>query len=311
MNIFEETIGVGHFLFDRTPAGIALAVPKPRVPNVLQRDGRPLVARMGGQTPLKAMIAGAVEKLGPLSLLVRPGDRVLVKPNFNSPDPPPASTDPEFLAAVVELLKDAGAEVTVGESSGAIWRPTSNVLKKLGLFDLAAKLGFQLISFEQAGVNDWVRVKIGGDYVSSVAMPRVAYEADKLVYLPCMKTHRLAAFSGALKLAFGFTHPGERRFFHRGHLQEKLAEVNLCWQPQLIIADGRQAFVTGGPNTGRRAEPGVILASGDLVAIDIEAVRILESHGADLPTDPVQLPQIRHALRHKLGSPPGAYDVVE
>jgi len=134
-------------------------------------------------------------------------------------------------------------------------------------------------------------------------MPRSAYEADKIVYLPCMKTHNLARFSGALKLAMGFIHPGERRALHARNLEQKVAEISLAWQPDLIIVDGRKSFVSGGPNKGELVEPGVIMASGDLVAIDIEGLKILGSYKANnrLPPNPSDSPQIAVALRHGLG----------
>jgi len=144
-------------------------------------------------------------------------------------------------------------------------------------------------------------------------MPRSAYEADKMVYVPCLKTHGLAAFSGAIKLAVGFVAPGQRRSLHMGHLQEKAAEVNLCWQPDLIIMDGRRAFVSGGPDKGQLVEPGLVLASGDLVAIDVEAVKVILGYGAanKLPANPWELPQIATALKHGLGAGEGKYAVVE
>ncbi len=233
---------------------------------------------------------------------------MLVKPNFNSDDPPPASTDLSFLKAVVELLVEAGARVTIGESSGGIWRPTVNVYRRLGLYEFARRLDVALVSFEEKG-NQWVRVRIGGDYLPSVVMPRPAYEADRLVYLPCLKTHQLARYSGALKLAFGFVHPGERRGFHYRFREEKLAEISLCWQPDLIVMDGRKAFVTGGPQQGEVVEPGLIMASGDLVAIDVEAVGVLQSYRARnrLTGDPWQLPQIATAVKYGLGVARGGY----
>jgi uncharacterized protein (DUF362 family) len=154
---------------------------------------------------------------------------------------------------------------------------------------------------------------IDGDYLSSVIMPRSAYEADKLVYLPCLKTHQLAWFSGAMKLAFGFVAPGQRRSFHLGYLQQKLAEVNLCWQPDVIIMDGRKAFVSGGPDKGQLVEPGILIASGDLVDTDIEAMKILLAYKASnkIPTDPWQLPQVVTAMKHKLGADKDSYIVIE
>jgi uncharacterized protein (DUF362 family) len=85
-------------------------------------------------------------------------------------------------------------------------------------------------------------------------------------------------------------HPGDRRDFHIRYREEKLAEINLCWQPDLIVMDGRKSFVTGGPHKGQVVEHGVILASGDLIAIDVEAVKILFSYKArnKLMEDPWQ-----------------------
>jgi uncharacterized protein (DUF362 family) len=173
-------------------------------------------------------------------------------------------------------------------------------------------MGVKLIAFEDE-VTDWVRVRVNGDYLDTVAVPRSAYEADRLVYLPCMKTHNLAGFSGALKLAVGFMHPGERRALHARHLQHKIAEISLCWQPDLIVMDGRKAFVSGGPDKGQLVEPGLVLASGDLVAIDVEAVKILLAYGAKnrLFADPWQSPQIFTALKHNLGVAKNGYTVVE
>lgn len=249
--------------------------------------------------------------LGPLSIAISRGDRVLVKPNFNSADPPPASTDLIYLKVMLEILLELGAKVTVGESSGGIWRPTSKVFNRLHLYELTRSLGVDLIAFEEKP-NDWVRIKIDGEFLHSVVMPRSAYEADRLVYLPCLKTHRLARYSGALKLAFGFVHPGERRAFHLSYREEKLAEISLCWQPDLIVMDGRKAFVSGGPQRGQVVEPNVILASGDLVAIDVEAVKILLSYKAHnhLLSDVWQLPQIRMASKHKVGAEKDGYLLI-
>jgi uncharacterized protein (DUF362 family) len=307
-----KTVGVYHFLFDSKPTGVPVMPPKPRAMNPWYKDNRALVAKVRAEGDLRTALTKVISLLGALPQAISRGDRVLVKPNFNSPDPFPASTDLEFLRVVVEMLLEIGAIVTVGESSGGMWRPSRNVFRKVGVYQLVRELGIELVAFEDKPA-DWVKVKVNGDYLSTVTMPRSAYEADKLVYLPCMKTHTLAMYSGALKLAFGFVHPGERRAFHLSHLQEKIAEVSLCWQPQLIIMDGRRAFVAGGPDKGRLAEPGLILASGDLIATDIEAMKVLIAHGAEnrLPTDPWKLPQIVTALKHGLGVSKDGYTIVE
>jgi uncharacterized protein (DUF362 family) len=303
MRLLDRSIGTYHFLFDRVPPHIPEVPPKKRKQNVWTKDGKAIVAKIHDNGDVRLSVEKALELMGPITAGISRGDRVLVKPNFNSDDPPPASTDLPFLKVIIEILLELGAKITIGESSGGIWRPTSNVFRRLGLYEFARKLDVDLIAFEEAR-NDWVRINIEGEYLHSIAMPRSAYEADRLVYLPCLKTHRLAGYSGALKLAFGFVHPGERRGFHLSFREEKLADISLCWQPDLIVVDGRRAFVTGGPQRGEIVEPGVILASGDLVAIDVEAVKILVSFKAKnrLVADPWQLTQIATAVKHGLGA---------
>lgn len=311
-DFFDTVVGIYHFLSDRAPKTIPLVQPRPRVTNPWCSNNKPIVAKVKAGEDLKVSINNTIALLGNLGAIISRGDKVLVKPNFNSPDPFPGSTDLLFLRGMLEALMEAGARVTIGESSGGIWRPTRNVFRKLGLYEFARNLNVELIAFDEKG-TDWVRIEINGNYLQRVTMPRVAYEADKIVYLPCIKTHRLAGYSGALKLAVGFVHPGERRRFHLHHLQQKVAEVSLCWQPALIVMDGRKTFVTAGPHKGQLAEPGLLLASGDLVAIDIEAVKVILAYGAEnkLPSNPRELPQIATALRHGLGVGESEYTVVE
>ena len=204
---------------------------------------------------------------------------------------------------MVQLLKEAGANVVVGESSGAIWRPTKRVMERLGALRQLTDIGAEVIAFDERAW-DWVRVRVDGDYIKEVTVPGSVYEADKIVYLPCMKTHQLARFSLSLKLGVGLVHPGERRRMHMGNLERKVAEFSLALQPDLIVMDGRKAFVSGGPAKGELVEPGFIMASGDLVAIDVEALKILGSYGAKnrLFPNPYDSPQIATALRHGLGS---------
>lgn len=308
----DKVVGVYHFISDRAPKNIPLVAPKPRTVNPWCRNGQAIISKVVAGEDIGASLDRSLALLGRLEQAIARGDRVLVKPNFNSPDPYPGSTDLAFLRAVLELLLEAGAEVTIGESSGGMWRPTGKVFQKLGVPELARHFDVELIAFEDRA-DDWVRVRVNGDYLDTVSMPRSAYESDKIVYLPCMKTHSIAGYSGALKLAVGFMHPGERRALHARYLERKMAEISLCWQPNLILMDGRKAFISGGPDKGQLAEPGLLLASGDLIAIDVEAMKVLLTYEArnKLIADPWQSPQIITALKHSLGVGKNGYIVVE
>ena len=129
---FDKIIGLYHFLADMTPGDVPLVEPKPRRVNPWHKNGLALVSRVEAGEDIRLAIDKAITLLGSLGDVIASGDRILVKPNFNSPDPFPASTDLVFLRAVIDILLEAGTKVTIGESSGGVWRPTRKVLRKLG-----------------------------------------------------------------------------------------------------------------------------------------------------------------------------------
>jgi len=301
----DTLLGLYHFMFDRVPKGLDIVPPRSRKETPFREDGVVLVSKVKVEGDLKTSVTKAVELIGGLEKVVSKGERVMVKPNFNSADPYPGSSDLEFVKVVIRMLTEAGAKVVVGESSGGIWRPTRRVMEKLDAVRQLTDMGAEVIAFDDKERRwDWVRVRVDGDYIREVTVPGSVYEADKIVYLPCMKTHRFARFSLSLKLAIGLVHPGERRRMHMRNLERKTAEFSLALQPDLIIMDGRKSFVSGGPDKGELVEPGVIMASGDLVAIDVEALKILGSYKAKnrLLPNPYDSPQIMSALKHGLGS---------
>jgi len=273
-----------------------------RKKNPFIRDGKVLISKVVATSDLKKSVKKAVQLIGGFEKTISLGDKVIVKPNFNSDDPFPASSDPEFIKVVVSLLYEAGAsKVVIIESSGLPWLPTKRVIERIGMAKAAKECNAELIVLDN---KEWVDVEIEGKHWRNVTLAKDALERDaKRVWLPCMKTHRYARFSLSLKLAVGFLEFQQRRDLHMLHLEEKIAELNLAVHPDLIIMDGRKCFVTGGPDKGLVKEPNLILASGDRVAIDVKALRILKSYRAKNTLDMGvwEFPQIRHAVELGLG----------
>jgi uncharacterized protein (DUF362 family) len=283
--------------------GPVKSVDKGHIPeNVYLDSGAALVGITSAEGDVKAAVNRAMEAIGGWGRALRPGDKILLKPNYNSPDPPPGSTDVEFLAAVVELLRESGySDIIVGDCSGLLWHPTMDVFQKTGTLQRMKEMGVPLVSFDD---GPWVDVPVKGEYLDKVTIPEVVLQCDKIVYLPCMKTHRLARFTMGLKLSVGLLHPALRPVtLHRENLEEKSAELNLAVRPDLIIMDGRVAFITEGPADGQRVYPDFVLVSGDPVAIDVEGVKILKSYQGEnlLDMEAHQLPVIRHAARMGMG----------
>jgi uncharacterized protein (DUF362 family) len=89
------------------------------------------------------------------------------------------------------------------------------------------------------------------------------------------------------------------------HQRLMIAEINKAYQPALVLVDGVEALVNGGPEAGKKVKSGVILAGTDRVAVDVVAIGILRSIGT---TDAVSrgsvwdLEQIQRAVQLGLGS---------
>ena len=245
---------------------------------------------------LKQSILQTVDLIGGFEKFVERGDTVFLKPNFNTADPFPASTDPAFLRAVVELVYDFGAGAVIIGDASTMSANTRQVMEKLGIFDLLnMKNPPQILVFEQ---GNWIEKEISeGKYLKKVLIPEVLEEVDKLILLPCLKTHFLAQFTGALKLSVGFMKPSQRMQLHFRNLQEKIAELNKIINPDLIIMDARKCFIDRGPSKGELREPNMILTSKSRVNIDIEGIRIIQSfeNNSLVDINPLQLPQIKYA----------------
>ena len=210
---------------------------------------------------------------------------ILLKPNCNTDDPFPASTHPEMVRLVAELLinhKVKPSNIVVGDMSGrGRGLPTKRTMENIGLAKVASDLGIKLSFFEE---EEWVTVKHPKmrHWPEGVRIPRNLYEAERVVSLPAMKTHSSATFTLSLKSAVGLTDALGRDQLHNGEaLNEKVAELNLAYTADLIILDGLECFTTRGPAEGSLAKPGIVIAGGDRVAVDAVGVAVLKQLGAE------------------------------
>ncbi len=278
--------------------------------NVFVRNGRSLVSVVEVEE-VKPAVAKAVELIGGFEKIGVEGREVLVKPNVNSDDPYPATTNPEVVRAVVELLYEAGAEkVVVGDMSGIYWLPTRRSMERTGIAAAAIEAGAELAYFEE---EEWVTVAPpGAEHLASFSIPKRVYSAEVLVSLPVVKTHRYATFSMSLKNFVGIVCGADRRRLHTSrHMEEMIAELNLAVAPDLVVMDGTRSMVAGGPTRGSVKETSLILASGDRVAVDVAGLGVIRSYGEwrRVAGSPWEQRQIKRAVELGLGA--GGGDEVE
>ena len=91
----------------------------------------------------------AVDLVGGIGNFVKPGMKVLVKPNLLSARLPEevVDTHPEVVRAVVRLVKSAGAHPIIGDSPGGYGKNIEEVLTKSGMRQISVEEGVELVRF--------------------------------------------------------------------------------------------------------------------------------------------------------------------
>jgi uncharacterized protein (DUF362 family) len=241
------------------------------------------------------------------------GKTIFLKPNFNSADPPPGSSHIDTLTTLIQKLQTMGVDrITIGDRSGM--GNTRDVMREKDIFRMADELGCETVVFEELDTDGWEKMQIeGSHWKQGFAVARPVLEADGVVQTCCLKTHRYGGhFTMSLKNSVGLVAkkiPGEghdyMRELHTSSAQRlMIAEINAAYHPDLIVLDGTEAFVTGGPDTGKLAASQLILAGTDRIAIDAVGVAVLRYFGTTSAVErgPIfQQEQIARAVELDLG----------
>ena len=263
---------------------------------------------------------GARASLRGLKMNPVKGKEVLIKPNFNTADPTPGSTHNETLAALVEEMWAMGAKsISLGERS---YPPTREVMEEKGIFPLMDKLEVKVMDFDDLDDKDWVLFKPKKTHwENGFRIARPILDAECLVSTCCLKTHQFGGiFTMSLKLHVGVVPTSRHGYGYMGelhsspHQRKMIAEINEPFKPSLVVLDGIDAFVDGGPATGKRTKGDVFLASTDRVAIDAVGVAILKVLGSNeniMRPTVFEQEQIARAVELGLGaSSPSEIEVI-
>jgi uncharacterized protein (DUF362 family)/NAD-dependent dihydropyrimidine dehydrogenase PreA subunit len=219
-------------------------------------------------------VKSALAPLGGMERFVRPGMKVLLKPNLlNGAGLDRATTThPAVIRAVAEAVQEAGGTVWIGDSPGGPISGNPRVMRATGAFEVAVDVGARLTPFEQVV---WKRLDGAAkgrlaDYF--IAAP--LFEADLVIDLPKLKTHVLTLFTGAVKNLYGVI-PGTRKrdphFRAPGVVDFSpiLVDVLELVRPGLTLLDGVVGLEGNGPGaSGTPRRYGCLAASADPVALD-------------------------------------------
>ena len=236
------------------------------------------------QDEVDAAVNEAVALLGGIRSFVKPGDKVLLKPNFlrsGSADKA-ITTHPAVVSAVIRLVQSAGGVVFVGDSPAV--GSGMKVAESSGVLGVCKEAGVQLVDFYDAvdvSVMDGKRVK-------KFRIAKAVMDADVVINVPKNKTHSFALYTGAVKNLFGCIPGLDKGEFHlkfpdAADFSDMLLDLYLAVRPALSIMDAVVSMEGPGPSAGTVRKTGLVAASADAVALDAVMCSVSGLPVADVP----------------------------
>lgn len=244
-----------------------------------------------------------LQLLGGVGQFVRPGERIVLKPNLLAGRGPEraVTTHPSVFRAVVRTFADAGGDLQYGDSPG--FGKTETIAGKAGLASVARDLRISVADFQHGETVSFPE----GDLIKQFTVAKGVLDADGLISLPKMKTHGLTRMTGAIKNQFGCI-PGTLKAEFHARLpnadlfSRMLVDLNRFLRPRLFVMDGIVAMEGNGPQAGSPRPMNVILLSEDPVAVDATTCRLMK-------LNPALVPPIVHGARQGLGISEGIHYV--
>lgn len=231
----------------------------------------PVYDRSGAELALERLLA----PLGGMEAFVKPGQRVLIKPNMlsgKSPDKA-VTTHPEIVRAVICAAQTAGGIVSVGDSPGV--GTARQVAARCGILAVVEETGATFAPFEES-----VEIAPRGGTFHRLELAREVLDADVVINLPKLKTHQMMGMTCGVKNLFGAV-VGLRK--PRIHLQAgadkaffalMLLELADRIRPALTIVDAVTCMEGDGPGSGDPVQVGVLLAGAEPLAVDVIAAEL-------------------------------------
>jgi len=243
---------------------------------------------------LDAMRA-CLEPLGGMRAFVKPGQRVLLKPNLLSGfDPDRAvTTHPAVVRAAILLVQEAGGRVKVGDSPGM--GALQRVAHAAGLTPVIEETGAELVDLGKPQEFENPQNIVSRKLILTNELA----DADVVITLPKLKTHCQMILTAALKNQYGMI-PGALKSQWHFRLQQSewlaalILDVNRTAHVSLAILDAITAMEGPGPSSGTPRHVGALIAGADLAAVDTVACQIIG-------LNPMRVPLLVAAKKYNFG----------
>jgi uncharacterized protein (DUF362 family) len=212
-----------------------------------------------------------MQQLGGVERFIARGDVVVIKPNMSWDRTPEqaANTNPEVVAEVVRLCREAGAsDVIVTDVS--INEPR-RCFERSGIATAARAAGAHVILPEEGRFRE---VDLHGEVLGSWPVLDPFLTADKVINIPVAKHHSLTGATLGMKNWYGILGGPRHRLHQRIH--ESLVDLAEFMRPTLTIIDAYRVLLRNGPGGGSLADvvaARTLIAGTDPVAVDAYAAK--------------------------------------
>ncbi len=224
---------------------------------------------------IRTAVRRAVELIGGIDDLIKPGMKVLLNPSWVAPPCEVEAgciTHPDVTRAVAEIVKELGARPIIAESS-AVGVDTEKVIDGSG-YRLLREEGYELIDLKKTRTV-MMPVPSAGKVFAEIEIFEPVKEADVIISLPKLKTHDQTEITCAIKKLKGLLSDKYKRLMHQEGLFEGVVDLLSAVKPRLAVVDATYCQEGVGPVFGRPVEMDLIVAGKDLVAVDAVCGRII------------------------------------
>jgi uncharacterized protein (DUF362 family) len=233
-----------------------------------------------------------------MKAFVKPGARVVIKPNmsFASPAEAGANTHPLVVQALAAQCWEAGASsVLILDHTLA---PSRLCLEASGIPEAAQAVRPGMV-FAMDDPNLYREVAgTGARVLPRTAVAKEALRADVLIAAPTAKSHSGTGVSLSLKGMMGLI--DDRGTLHGKGLDDGVVDLSLVLKAHLTVIDATYVLTTGGPHgPGKVLHEETVIASRDMVAADAYTVGAFSWYGRRF--QPRQVAHIRLAHERGLG----------
>ena len=211
-----------------------------------------------------AAFARAMQQAG-CEGIVRRGDRVLIKPNWNACGIPGSTSLNAVEAACIWAHAQGAGEVVVGEGPVPVGKEAVDAyLKEMDAHECLRAVGARFINFDE---QEHTIFRDEKDLPDEVGISEHALACDVMINIPLLKVHSCCLTTLCLKNLKGCLRPQDKMAFHRAGLLPAIVALNRLVRPQINVIDAIDAM-EGDHNRGPLVHLGLFIAGRDPVAVD-------------------------------------------